>query len=260
MSSPSKPNPIDRAKYVAALQAVEHVEDGMRVGLGTGSTAAWMVRALGDLVRDGLKVVGVPTSARTAALAEAAGIPLATLDDARWLDLTIDGADEFDDRLDLVKGGGGALLREKIVATASDKLVIVADASKRVETLGAFPLPVEVVPFGWRTTEALIDEFLVGMDVDRRDIALRQGRDGPFETEQGNLILDLHLGRIGAPKQLALALNQIPGVVETGLFLDLADVVVAGSADGTVEIRDIATGGVRRARVDDGDGGNLFAD
>ena len=133
-------SPIDKAKFVAAKRAVDYVEDGMRVGLGTGSTAAWMVRCLGELVRDeGLRIKGVPTSARTAALAREVGIDVVSLDEAKWLDITIDGADEFDADLNLIKGGGGALLQEKIVATASDHMVVIADAGKEVETLGAFP-------------------------------------------------------------------------------------------------------------------------
>ena len=142
-------SPIDTAKFVAAKRAVEFVEDGMKVGLGTGSTAAWMVRCLGELVREeGLKVVGVPTSTRTAELASKVGVKTVSLDEAKWLDLTIDGADEFDPDLNLIKGGGGALLQEKIVATASDRMVVISDTTKKVEHLGAFPLPVEVIPFG----------------------------------------------------------------------------------------------------------------
>ena len=255
-----KPNPIDMAKYAAARRAVDYVEDGMRVGLGTGSTAAWMVRALGDLARDGLRVTGVPTSRRTRDLAVEAGVPTATLEEVKWLDLTIDGADEFDGDLSLIKGGGGALLHEKIVATASDMMVVIADASKRVETLGAFPLPLEVIPFGWATTQALVEEFLVGMDVDARQVTRRMEREQPFRTDEGNLILDLHLGRIGNARQLSLALNQIPGVVENGLFLDVADVVVMGEADGAVEVRDVGNGTVTRERVEMGDGDNLFGE
>src|SRR6056297_2239287 len=152
-------SPIDKAKFVAAKRSVDYVEDGMRVGLGTGSTAAWMVRCLGELVReDGLRIKGVPTSTRTADLAREVGIEVISLDEAKWLDITINGADEFDGELNLIKGGGGALLQEKIVATASDQLVVIADKTKQVETLGAFHLPLEVVPFGWQTTKALIEE------------------------------------------------------------------------------------------------------
>jgi ribose 5-phosphate isomerase A len=254
-------NPIDMAKYVSARRAVDYVESGMRVGLGTGSTAAWMVRCLGDLVRDeGLRITGVPTSSRTAQLAREVGVPVSTLEDVKWLDLTIDGADEFDPDLALIKGGGGALLQEKIVAAASDMMVVIADAAKSVETLGAFPLPVEVIPFGWQTTRSLIEESLVGMDVGGRGVTLRRGRDAPYRTDEGNLILDLHLKRIGNPRQLSLMLNQIPGVVENGLFLDLCDVVLVGEADGTVEIRDITTGTVSRERVALSGEDNIFTE
>jgi len=150
---PADLSPIDKAKFVAAKRAVDFVETGMKVGLGTGSTAAWMVRCLGERVREeGLRVVGVPTSTRTAQLARQVGIPVTSLDDAKWLDLTIDGADEFDTKLALIKGGGAALLQEKIVATASDQMIVIADAAKEVAQLGQFPLPVEIIPFGWQTT------------------------------------------------------------------------------------------------------------
>lgn len=255
----AKLNPIDMAKYVSARRALDYVEDGMRIGLGTGSTAAWMVRCLGEMVRqDGFRVTGVPTSSRTADLAREVGVPVATLEDVKWLDLTIDGADEFDPDLNLIKGGGGALLQEKIVATASDMMVVITDASKNVETLGAFPLPVEVIPFGWQTTKALIEESLIGMDVGGRSVTLRLNRDAPYRTDEGNLILDLHLRRIGNPRQLALVLNQIPGVVENGLFLDICDVVVVGAADGSVEVRDINNGSVTQERIDIRDQDNIF--
>ena len=254
-------SPIDKAKFVAARRAADLVEDGMRVGLGTGSTAAWLVRCLGEAVRDdGLKIRGVPTSTRTAALARDVGIEVISLDEARWLDITIDGADEFDADLNLIKGGGGALLQEKIVATASDRMVVIADAGKEVETLGAFPLPVEVIPFGWQTTRALVEETLVGMDVLGRDITLRMNGDAPFVTDEGNHILDLHLRRIGNPRQLALVLNQLPGVVENGLFLDICDTVVVGHGDGRVELRDINEGRVEQDRIEFADAENLFGD
>lgn len=255
----SRLNPIDMAKYVSARRALDYVEDGMRIGLGTGSTAAWMVRCLGEMVRDdGLRVTGVPTSTRTADLARQVGVPIATLEDVKWLDLTIDGADEFDADLNLIKGGGGALLQEKIVATASDMMVVITDASKNVDSLGAFPLPVEVIPFGWQTTKALIEESLIGMDVGGRAVTLRLNRDAPFRTDEGNLILDLHLRRIGNPRQLALVMNQIPGVVENGLFLDICDVVVVGASDGSVEVRDINNGSVSREQINIRDDDNIF--
>jgi len=254
-------SPIDKAKYVAARRAVDFVEDGMSVGLGTGSTAAWMVRCLGEMVRnDGMKITGVATSTRTADLAREVGITIKTLDEVRWLDLTIDGADEYDPNLNLIKGGGGALLQEKIVATASDQMVVIADATKQVDRLGAFPLPVEVIPFGWQTTKALIEEMLANVDVLGQKASLRLNGAEPFRTDEGNFILDLHLRRIANPSQVSLVLNQIPGVVENGLFLDICDVVVIGNADGTVEVRDINAGTVEHERIDLDDSENLFAD
>ncbi len=254
-------SPIDKAKFVAAKRATAFVEDGMRVGLGTGSTAAWLVRCLGEMVRDdGLRIRGVPTSTRTAVLAREVGIEVISLDEARWLDITIDGADEFDGDLNLIKGGGGAHLQEKIVATASDQMIVITDASKEVETLGAFPLPIEVIPFGWQTTRALVEETLVSMDVLGRDISLRMNGDAPFITDEGNHILDLNLKRIGNPRQLAMVINQMPGVVENGLFIDICDAVVIGHGDGKVEVRDRNTGTVEHDRLDFVESDNLFKD
>ncbi|CUH88503.1 Ribose-5-phosphate isomerase A [Phaeobacter sp. CECT 5382] len=254
-------SPIDKAKFVAAKRAAGMVEDGMRVGLGTGSTAAWLVRCLGEMVREeGLKITAVPTSTRTAELAREVGIHVTSLDDAKWLDLTIDGADEFDTDLNLIKGGGGALLQEKIVATASDQMVVIADAGKEVENLGAFPLPVEVIPFGWQTSQALIEETLVSMDVLGRSATLRMNGDAAFMTDEGNHILDLHLNRIGNARQLALVLNQIPGVVENGLFIDICDTVIIGYGDGRVEVRDINEGTVEKEKLDFVESDNLFSD
>ncbi|WP_372835512.1 ribose-5-phosphate isomerase RpiA, partial [Puniceibacterium confluentis] len=200
------------------------------------------------------------TSTRTAELAREVGIEVISLDEARWLDLTIDGADEFDSELNLIKGGGGALLQEKIVATASDQMIVIADAAKEVGTLGAFPLPVEVIPFGWPTTQALIEETLVAMDVMGRKASLRMNGERPFITDEGNHILDLHLGRIGNARQLAMVLNQIPGVVENGLFIDICDVVVIGHGTGRVELRDINAGTVQEDRLEFVETDNLFSD
>ena len=230
-------SPQDRAKRAAGVRAAEFVETGMRVGLGTGSTAAFLLRRLGERVRgEGLRIRGVPTSEATARIAREEGIEVVALDEAGWLDLTIDGADEVDGAFRLIKGGGGALLREKIVATASDRMVVIADAGKRVDALGAFPLPVEVIPFGWRTTERLIGECLGRLGLEGREAALRRTGDRPFVTDQGNHILDLGLGRIGDPEGLSAALNGIPGVVENGLFLGLCDALVVGREDGTAEV------------------------
>jgi ribose 5-phosphate isomerase A len=254
-------SPIDKAKFVAAKQATQYVEDGMKVGLGTGSTAAWLVKCLGEMVeKEGLKIKGIPTSSRTAALARDVGIEVISLDEAKWLDLTIDGADEFDGNLNLIKGGGGSLLQEKIVATVSDQMIVIADAAKSVETLGNFPLPIEVVPFGWQTTKTLLEETLIGMDVLGRKVTLRMNGDAPFCTDEGNHILDMHLNRIDNARQMSLFINQIPGVVENGLFIDICDIVVIGYGDGRVETRDINEGSVEENRHDFVETENLFAD
>ncbi|MFZ3582273.1 ribose-5-phosphate isomerase RpiA [Loktanella sp. DJP18] len=258
---PADLSPIDKAKFVAAKRACDFVQSGMKLGLGTGSTAAWLVRCLGELVRDeGLKIQGVPTSSRTAQLARDVGIQVISLDEAKWLDLTIDGADEYDHALNLIKGGGGALLQEKIVATASDQMIVIADISKKVETLGAFPLPIEVIPFGWQTSKALVEEALIGMDVLGTTSSLRMNGHTPFITDEGNHILDLHLNRIGNARQLSLVLNQIPGVVENGLFIDICDIVITGYGDGRVEVQDINKGQTDETRYDFLDDDNLFAD
>ncbi|MGR3662073.1 MAG: ribose-5-phosphate isomerase RpiA [Paracoccaceae bacterium] len=252
-------SPINTAKFVAAKRACAFVENGMKVGLGTGSTAAWLVKCLGQMIAEnGLQISGVPTSTRTAELARKVGINVITLDEARWLDLTIDGADEFDAELNLIKGGGGALLQEKIVATASDRMIVIADASKRVEKLGAFPLPIEVIRFGWQTTKALVEEMLFSMDVMGQTTALRMNGSTPYITDEGNYILDLKLVSIENARQLALILNQIPGVVENGLFIDTCDVVVIGHGDGRVEVEDINAGTHEENRMDIAVGDNIF--
>ncbi|MHA6266859.1 ribose-5-phosphate isomerase RpiA [uncultured Aliiroseovarius sp.] len=254
-------SPIDTAKFVAAKRAVQFVEDGMRVGLGTGSTAAWMVRCLGEMVRqDGLKIIGVPTSTRTADLARQVGIEVTTLDDAKWLDLTIDGTDEYDADLCLIKGGGGAHLQEKIVATASDRMIVIADPSKSVEHLGAFPLPIEVIRFGWQTTKSLVEEMLGAVDVLGTETSLRMNGDAAFISDEGNHILDLHVKRIGDPRKLSMVLNQIPGVVENGLFIDICDTVVVGHGDGRVEVIDINAGTREEGRIEFTETDNIFAD
>ncbi len=221
---------IEQQKRQAAARALEWVKPGMRLGLGTGSTARHLVDLLGEKVRAGFDVVGVPTSEATRAQAEQCGIRLSTLDETPELDLTIDGADEIGPDLSLIKGGGGALLREKIVASASARMVVIADDSKWVPVLGKFPLPIEVVPFGLTATERQIRAAL-GAD-DRIAITLRRGKDGhPFVTDGGHFILDAALGQIADPQLTADRLAAIPGVVEHGLFIGLADaVVLAGSA------------------------------
>jgi len=230
-------SPADRAKRAAAARALNFVDSGMTLGLGTGSSAAWMVRLLAERMKaEGLRIIGVPTSTRTAAQASALGIPLSTLDAAGWLDLTIDGADEFDGARRLIKGGGGALLQEKIVAAASDRMVVITDPSKQVQRLGAFPLPVEVVRFGHETTARLVARVLEERGLGGRRIALRAGAEGAFVTDEGHHILDLHLGAIPDPEGLNAALNVIPGVVETGLFCGIASAIVIGFEDGTARV------------------------
>ena len=230
---PTNLDPSERAKLASAEGALTFIEDGMRLGLGTGSTAAWLVRLLAEKVQsEKIDVTCVPTSTRTKDLAESLGLKVTTLDKVGWLDLTIDGADEFDPELNLIKGGGGALLQEKIVATASDKMLVISDDSKEVKHLGAFPLPVEVVKFGWETTKAIIEDALSDTDVAGQTVTLRLSREEPYLTDEGHYILDLHLRKIDAPLALSIILNQIPGVVENGLFVDIADVVCIGYASG----------------------------
>lgn len=254
-------SPIDMAKYAAATRAAEFVENGMKVGLGTGSTAAWLIRRLGERVRDeGLKITGVPTSRRTAELAEVEGIKTETLEAARWLDLTIDGADEYDGELNLIKGGGGALLHEKIVATASDQMVVIADLSKRVEQLGAFAVPVEVIELGWTATKALLEEAMAALNLLGSEVTQRMAGTAPFRTDEGNFILDLHCKAIEDARQLAIILNQIPGVVENGLFIDICDVVVTGHGNGRVEVFDLNSGHVEDAHVSLAPSDNIFSD
>ncbi|MBT8416359.1 MAG: ribose-5-phosphate isomerase RpiA [Silicimonas sp.] len=254
-------SPIEIAKFAAAKRAAAFVEEGMQVGLGTGSTAAWLVKCLAERMKsEGLKFTGVPTSTTTAELATELGVPITTLDEARWLDLTIDGADEYDRELNLIKGGGGALLQEKIVATASDRMIVITDATKKVETLGAFPLPVEVVPFGMNTTKRLLEEMLEGLEVMGNTGKFRVKGDQLFVTDEGNHIIDLHLGRIGNARQLSLILNQVPGVVENGLFIDICDVIVTGHGDGKVEVRDINSGESETTLVTSAQDDNVFLD
>lgn len=221
----------DALKQRAAERALDYVRDGMRLGLGTGSTAAKFVDLVGARVKDGLDVICVPTSEATRQQAENLGIALTTLEQLPELDLTVDGADEFDGELRLIKGGGGALLREKIVAASSARMVVIADQSKRVETLGAFPLPVEVVKFGWQSTLSKIKKVATSLGCDG-EISLRGDSSKPFITDGGNYILDCAFGKIPDPDGLAAAFSSIPGVVEHGLFIGLAQSVIVAGANG----------------------------
>jgi ribose 5-phosphate isomerase A len=221
-------------KRQAADRAVALVEDGMALGLGTGSTAAHFIDLIGQRVKDGLRVECVPTSEATRAHAARLGIPLIDLERRPFLDLTVDGADEIDPDLRLIKGRGGALLREKIVATASDRMVVIADHTKRVAALGAFALPVEAVPFGIASTRNMI-EVLAADAGCRGEVKLRLRDDGqPFATDSGNWIIDCAFGRIAEPEALDEVLKMIPGVVENGLFLGLADAAIIAGPEGLV--------------------------
>ncbi|MGZ3216169.1 ribose-5-phosphate isomerase RpiA [Paracoccus sp. T5] len=231
----SQSSQVDPAKLAAARAAIALVEDGMKLGLGTGSTASIMVRELAARAQaEGLNLRCAATSRATAELAESLGLRIETLDEIGWLDLTIDGADEVDPQLHLIKGGGAAHLREKIVAAASDRMVVIADPGKVVETLGAFPLPVEVLAFGFETTRKLIRRALEALELGGRDVLQRLNGSDPVITDEGNFILDLHLMQIPDPVALARALSAIPGVVEHGLFLGMCDLAIIGREDGTV--------------------------
>lgn len=223
---------LDELKRQAAARALEHVRDGMKLGLGTGSTAKHFVELLGERVKAGLNVIGVPTSEATRADAERCGIRLATLDDLDRLDLTVDGADEIDPALNLIKGGGGALLREKIVAAASDRMIVIADETKWVSKLGRFPLPIEVIPFGLAATRRGIEKACAASGV-TGELTIRKAKDGhAFVTDGGHWIIDAHLGQIPDAPRLAGLLASIPGVVEHGLFIGLASIAMLAGLDG----------------------------
>jgi ribose 5-phosphate isomerase A len=213
-------------KKLAAEAALDYVKDGYVVGLGTGSTIRYLLAALEQRVRTGLKITGVPTSEETAELARKAGIPLLSDDDLWPIDVAIDGADQVDPQLNLIKGGGGALLREKIVAANARQMIITVDETKRVSVLGgAFPLPIEVLPFGWRNTAREIEQ-LGGKTV------RRERNSHVFRTASGHYILDLHIARIEDPADLEVRLNRIPGVIECGLFVGRTDVLIVAASNG----------------------------
>jgi ribose 5-phosphate isomerase A len=227
----------DAAKYAAGRKAVEtYLRDGMRVGLGSGTTSHWFVRGLAESVREGLDILGVTTSRSTHDLATELGVPLGEIDEIGVLDVTIDGADEIDHAGAMIKGGGACLLWEKIVAHASRKMVCVLDDTKLVETLGAFPLPIEVIPFGWTTTRRALGELLEEAGYGEVRMDLRMAGTEPLVTDSGNHILDAHLRRITDKDLLAARLNLIPGVVENGLFVHEAGEMVIGHPDGAAEV------------------------
>ena len=221
--------PHDVEKEVAARASLRFVRDGAVVGLGSGSTATDVLRLLGERVRAGLKILGIPTSRKTAELAATLGIPLTTFDQFQEIDVTIDGADEFDPQLSLIKGGGGALLHEKVVASASRQLVIVADRSKQVPVLGKFPLPIEVIAFA----EQLVRKRVEALGA---SVSLRQSNGRPFVTDEGHHILDCSFGQIPDPPSLARTLSDMPGIVEHGLFIDRANVVLIARGNDVTEL------------------------
>jgi len=223
------PSNLDDLKRAAALKAVDYVQDGMVVGLGTGSTAKHVIVALGERIKKGLKIKGVPTSQETAKLARKVKIPLLPDDEVWPIDVAIDGADQVDPQFNLVKGGGGALLKEKIVAVAAKRFIVVVDHTKRVPVLGgSFPLPVEIIPFGWRNTAQKIEAF--------GGKAVLRKRDGKiFRTEAGHYMLDVRIARIDKPAELELQLNALPGVVENGLFVSRTSLVIVGTPTGVEE-------------------------
>jgi ribose 5-phosphate isomerase A len=221
----------DQEKEAAARASLRFVKDGQVVGLGTGSTAAYFIKLLGEEVKDGLRVRGIPTSVRSRELAVSLGIPVITLDDCQEIDVTVDGADEVDPQLRLIKGGGGALLREKIVASATRQMIVVADASKQVQRLGKFPLPVEVIRFA----QALVAKRIAALGA---EVQLRRDAAGnAYLTDENNYILDCRFGEIPDPDRLARELSEMPGVVEHGLFIGMASVVVFARESEIVELR-----------------------
>lgn len=222
-------------KIAAARAALDHVRDGMRLGIGTGSTAEEFVALLAEQVARGLKIRGVPTSERTDALCRKLGVPVASLDELPQLDLTIDGADEIGPGLSLIKGGGGALLREKIVAAASSRMIVIADDSKLRKELGAFPLPIEVNDFGLESTRNAIARAASGLGLEG-GLSVRMQGETPFVTDGGHLLIDASFGRIRDAEALSLALLKIPGVVEHGLFLGLADLAIVAGDGGVMEL------------------------
>lgn len=222
----------DIAKKNAGYAALEHVENGMTLGIGTGSTARHFINGLEEKIKSGWELYGIPTSEETRELSINAGVNILEPDETTRIDLAVDGADEVDPAYNLIKGGGGALLREKIIARAAKKFIVIADKTKRVSHLGAFPLPIEIEPFCWALTIQAVRKCFADAGLDCQKCSLRSIAGNPFKSDGDHLILDCHLGAIDDPHDLEKSLGEIPGVIETGLFCDMADIVIFGDDEG----------------------------
>lgn len=232
LSQSGLPAGIQRAKEAAGIEAVKYIQSGMLVGIGTGSTVAFFLQALGRECKKGLQITGVPSSKQTQELAERCGIPLIDMNEVAFFDITVDGADEIDGQMNMIKGGGGALLREKIIASASREMVVIVDEAKCVQKLGKHPLPVEVVAFGSTATLARLDRM------GYRGQLRRDAQNEVYITDNSNLIFDMDVdGLTQKPQEIDRSLRAVVGVVETGFFFDLADRVIIGFADGHVQVR-----------------------
>ncbi len=227
---------IESAKLKAAKAAINEIKSGQKIGLGTGSTAKLFVDLLGKLVADGFETICVPTSIETQKQAKALNIPLADLDDLDELDIVVDGADEIDNNLNLIKGGGGALLREKIVASKAKSMIVIADSSKMVDNLGKFPLPIEINQFAWRTTKGQIGDIMEELSL-QRQLKLRQNNNKPFITDGGHFIIDAFFGRISDAEKLSAALLNVAGVVQHGLFIDMCDIALIADIDNVTKFK-----------------------
>jgi ribose 5-phosphate isomerase A len=254
-------SPIEIAQFAAAKAAAQLVGAGMRVGLGTSPVTEWIARCLAERVeQEGLACTVIASCNEQSSLLSALGLTVATFDEAKWLDISFAGAGEFDADLNFLLPSSAALVREKLVLTATERMVLVSDMSREVLKIGTLPVSLEVTPEGAGATQLLIEEALLDLHVLGRTTRLRQGQGGPVMSEQGNYILDLFPHQITNPRRMALILAQIPGVIETGLCVDLCDKAVLGQGDGTVEMRDLSQGTQRRHLQEEDEAGNIFAD
>ncbi len=254
-------SPIEIAQFAAAKAAAQLVEPGMRVGLGASTISDWIARCLADrMAQERLDCTLIAASDAQVDLLHGLGLASATFEEAKWLDISFAGAEEFDDQLNFVLQSGTALGREKLILTATERMILVSDMSREVLKLGTLPVPLEVMPQGAIATQLLVEEALLDLHVLGRTTRLRQGEEGPIVSEQGNYLLDLFPHQITNPRRMALILAQIPGVIETGICVDLCDKAILGQGDGTVEMRDLSGGTRSRREALDEDAGNIFAD